>query len=192
MLTSSRLLHRWIGKGTKTKRWKNWSICYKVSTSAVSYWIDRGKGMVWLLTFSCVNCLVNFVTVSLIERKSQIFCTGLLGGGNTGAYSVTLWCGSSWWNCRLFIVPLIAFSCRRNFLWWILFRFKHLFFLFGSALVTLSLIQFTILMLFQPVLDIKPYLPYCDSIQEAIVPDWVKVNLEEYMIDNSLTSKSGT
>lgn len=25
-----------------------------------------------------------------------------------------------------------------------------------------------------PVLDVKPYLPYCDSIQESIVPDWVK------------------
>ncbi|KAM7477067.1 hypothetical protein LguiB_024310 [Lonicera macranthoides] len=25
-----------------------------------------------------------------------------------------------------------------------------------------------------PVLDIKPYLPYCDSIQEATVPEWVK------------------
>ncbi|KAG6421227.1 hypothetical protein SASPL_117777 [Salvia splendens] len=27
-----------------------------------------------------------------------------------------------------------------------------------------------------PVLDIKPYLPYCDSIHGAIVPDWVKVD----------------
>ncbi|KAL4571306.1 hypothetical protein LXL04_018064 [Taraxacum kok-saghyz] len=27
-----------------------------------------------------------------------------------------------------------------------------------------------------PVLDVKPYLPYCDSIKEAIVPDWVKMN----------------
>ncbi|XP_051142421.1 uncharacterized protein LOC127259257 isoform X1 [Andrographis paniculata] len=27
-----------------------------------------------------------------------------------------------------------------------------------------------------PVLDIKPYLPYCDSIQDATVPDWVKVD----------------
>ncbi|PIN18229.1 hypothetical protein CDL12_09105 [Handroanthus impetiginosus] len=27
-----------------------------------------------------------------------------------------------------------------------------------------------------PVLDIKPYLPYCDNIQEATVPDWVKVD----------------
>ncbi|CAO2841721.1 unnamed protein product [Amaranthus hypochondriacus] len=25
-----------------------------------------------------------------------------------------------------------------------------------------------------PVLDVKPYLPYCDSIPESIVPDWVK------------------
>ncbi|CAA0819403.1 Unknown protein [Striga hermonthica] len=27
-----------------------------------------------------------------------------------------------------------------------------------------------------PVLDIKPYLPYCDNIQRAMVPDWVKVD----------------
>ncbi|KAL0337799.1 UNVERIFIED_CONTAM: tRNA (adenine(37)-N6)-methyltransferase [Sesamum calycinum] len=27
-----------------------------------------------------------------------------------------------------------------------------------------------------PILDIKPYLPYCDNIQEATVPDWVKVD----------------
>ncbi|GER38049.1 Nef-associated protein [Striga asiatica] len=27
-----------------------------------------------------------------------------------------------------------------------------------------------------PVLDIKPYLPYCDNIQGAMVPDWVKVD----------------
>ncbi|XP_016447030.1 uncharacterized protein LOC107772059 isoform X1 [Nicotiana tabacum] len=27
-----------------------------------------------------------------------------------------------------------------------------------------------------PVLDIKPYLPYCDSISGAMVPDWVKVD----------------
>ncbi|KAJ9548528.1 hypothetical protein OSB04_021071, partial [Centaurea solstitialis] len=27
-----------------------------------------------------------------------------------------------------------------------------------------------------PVLDIKPYLPYCDSIKGALVPDWVKVD----------------
>ncbi|XP_024965419.1 tRNA (adenine(37)-N6)-methyltransferase isoform X2 [Cynara cardunculus var. scolymus] len=27
-----------------------------------------------------------------------------------------------------------------------------------------------------PVLDIKPYLPYCDSIKGAVVPDWVKVD----------------
>ncbi|KAK6127043.1 hypothetical protein DH2020_039221 [Rehmannia glutinosa] len=27
-----------------------------------------------------------------------------------------------------------------------------------------------------PVLDIKPYLPYCDSIQGATVPDWVKAD----------------
>ncbi|KAL6539642.1 hypothetical protein OROHE_011413 [Orobanche hederae] len=26
-----------------------------------------------------------------------------------------------------------------------------------------------------PVLDIKPYLPYCDNVQGATVPDWVKV-----------------
>ncbi|XP_021867066.1 uncharacterized protein [Spinacia oleracea] len=25
-----------------------------------------------------------------------------------------------------------------------------------------------------PVLDVKPYLPYCDSIQESMVPEWVK------------------
>ncbi|KAL8468848.1 hypothetical protein ACS0TY_031887 [Phlomoides rotata] len=29
-----------------------------------------------------------------------------------------------------------------------------------------------------PVLDIKPYLPYCDNIQGAAVPDWVKVDNE--------------
>ncbi|KAK4431931.1 tRNA (adenine(37)-N6)-methyltransferase [Sesamum alatum] len=27
-----------------------------------------------------------------------------------------------------------------------------------------------------PILDIKPYLPYCDNIQGATVPDWVKVD----------------
>ncbi|XP_047256728.1 tRNA (adenine(37)-N6)-methyltransferase isoform X1 [Capsicum annuum] len=27
-----------------------------------------------------------------------------------------------------------------------------------------------------PILDIKPYLPYCDSIPGAVVPDWVKVD----------------
>ncbi|XVE98701.1 hypothetical protein REPUB_Repub03eG0130500 [Reevesia pubescens] len=27
-----------------------------------------------------------------------------------------------------------------------------------------------------PVLDIKPYLPYCDSIEGAVVPNWVKVD----------------
>ncbi|XP_073044221.1 uncharacterized protein [Primulina eburnea] len=27
-----------------------------------------------------------------------------------------------------------------------------------------------------PILDIKPYLPYCDSIQGATVPDWVKMD----------------
>ncbi|KAL4320183.1 hypothetical protein GQ457_18G001490 [Hibiscus cannabinus] len=27
-----------------------------------------------------------------------------------------------------------------------------------------------------PVLDIKPYLPYCDSIEGAVVPDWVTVD----------------
>lgn len=27
----------------------------------------------------------------------------------------------------------------------------------------------------QPVLDIKPYLPYCDSVPGAIAPSWVKV-----------------
>ncbi|KAH6794448.1 methyltransferase [Perilla frutescens var. hirtella] len=27
-----------------------------------------------------------------------------------------------------------------------------------------------------PVLDIKPYLPYCDNIRGAVVPDWVKVD----------------
>lgn len=27
----------------------------------------------------------------------------------------------------------------------------------------------------QPVLDIKPYLPYSDSIEGASVPNWVKV-----------------
>ncbi|KAA8522786.1 hypothetical protein F0562_009209 [Nyssa sinensis] len=27
-----------------------------------------------------------------------------------------------------------------------------------------------------PVLDVKPYLPYCDSIQGATVPEWVKVD----------------
>ncbi|XP_051142427.1 uncharacterized protein LOC127259257 isoform X2 [Andrographis paniculata] len=31
-----------------------------------------------------------------------------------------------------------------------------------------------------PVLDIKPYLPYCDSIQDATVPDWVKENKSLY------------
>lgn len=30
----------------------------------------------------------------------------------------------------------------------------------------------------QPVLDVKPYLPYCDSIQGAEVPEWVKVYLQ--------------
>lgn len=34
-----------------------------------------------------------------------------------------------------------------------------------------------------PVLDVKPYLPYCDRIDEATVPDWVKV-------DSSLTVAS--
>jgi len=29
----------------------------------------------------------------------------------------------------------------------------------------------------QPVLDIKPYLPYCDNIQEATVPNWLMVML---------------
>lgn len=29
----------------------------------------------------------------------------------------------------------------------------------------------------QPVLDVKPYLPYCDSIQEAAVPNWLMVML---------------
>jgi hypothetical protein len=29
----------------------------------------------------------------------------------------------------------------------------------------------------QPVLDIKPYVPYCDSIQEAAVPNWLMVIL---------------
>ncbi|CAH1432656.1 unnamed protein product [Lactuca virosa] len=27
-----------------------------------------------------------------------------------------------------------------------------------------------------PVLDVKPYLPYCDSIKEAVVPNWVKMD----------------
>nr|XP_043621733.1 tRNA (adenine(37)-N6)-methyltransferase isoform X2 [Erigeron canadensis] len=27
-----------------------------------------------------------------------------------------------------------------------------------------------------PVLDIKPYLPYCDSIEEAAIPQWVKMD----------------
>lgn len=27
-----------------------------------------------------------------------------------------------------------------------------------------------------PILDVKPYLPYCDSIQEATVPNWVTVD----------------
>ncbi|XP_071725230.1 uncharacterized protein [Rutidosis leptorrhynchoides] len=27
-----------------------------------------------------------------------------------------------------------------------------------------------------PVLDVKPYLPYCDSIEEAVVPHWVKMD----------------
>jgi hypothetical protein len=29
----------------------------------------------------------------------------------------------------------------------------------------------------QPVLDVKPYVPYCDSIQEAAVPNWLMVIL---------------
>lgn len=29
----------------------------------------------------------------------------------------------------------------------------------------------------QPVLDIKPYLPYCDSVPDAVAPSWVKVTL---------------
>lgn len=29
----------------------------------------------------------------------------------------------------------------------------------------------------QPVLDVKPYIPYCDSIQEAAVPNWLMVML---------------
>ncbi|KAH9611491.1 hypothetical protein KSS87_005644 [Heliosperma pusillum] len=36
-----------------------------------------------------------------------------------------------------------------------------------------------------PVLDVKPYLPYCDSIRESAVPDWVKA-------DSSLTVASVT
>ncbi|XP_074276326.1 uncharacterized protein LOC141600052 [Silene latifolia] len=36
-----------------------------------------------------------------------------------------------------------------------------------------------------PVLDVKPYLPYCDSIKESAVPDWVKA-------DSSLTVASVT
>lgn len=27
-----------------------------------------------------------------------------------------------------------------------------------------------------PVLDIKPYLPYCDNVQGAKVPDWIMVH----------------
>lgn len=27
----------------------------------------------------------------------------------------------------------------------------------------------------QPVLDVKPYVPYCDSIQDAAVPNWLMV-----------------
>lgn len=29
--------------------------------------------------------------------------------------------------------------------------------------------------IWQPVLDIKPYLPYCDAVPDAIAPSWVKV-----------------
>lgn len=36
---------------------------------------------------------------------------------------------------------------------------------------------FLILIHQQPVLDVKPYLPYCDSIQEAAVPNWLMVML---------------
>ncbi|KAF8400407.1 hypothetical protein HHK36_013705 [Tetracentron sinense] len=32
-----------------------------------------------------------------------------------------------------------------------------------------------------PVLDVKPYLPYCDSIQGATVPEWVTVDLVLYV-----------
>lgn len=28
----------------------------------------------------------------------------------------------------------------------------------------------------------KPYLPYCDSIPESIVPDWVKVNFAVFFL----------
>lgn len=29
-----------------------------------------------------------------------------------------------------------------------------------------------------PVLDIKPYLPYCDNVQGAKVPDWIMVQVQ--------------
>lgn len=32
-----------------------------------------------------------------------------------------------------------------------------------------------LLCVWQPVLDIKPYLPYCDSVPDSIAPSWVKV-----------------
>lgn len=28
-----------------------------------------------------------------------------------------------------------------------------------------------------PVLDIKPYLPFCESVSDAVVPEWVQVSV---------------
>lgn len=41
--------------------------------------------------------------------------------------------------------------------------------MFSLALISLSLTCQ------QPVLDVKPYIPYCDSIQGATVPQWLMV-----------------
>lgn len=42
-------------------------------------------------------------------------------------------------------------------------------------LLLLNGMMLTLVCVWQPVLDIKPYLPYCDSVPDAIAPSWVKV-----------------
>lgn len=42
-------------------------------------------------------------------------------------------------------------------------------------LLVLDVMTLTLVCVWQPVLDIKPYLPYCDAVPDAIAPSWVKV-----------------
>lgn len=159
---------RWLGESPKTERWKDGSLCYTISTSALSY-----------RTHCCQGTNLRRVDVSFISNAKDKICLWervyiqfnkynlyTLGGGSARKYGSAIWCGSGRWHSKFSIALINEFLC---FLLLCLSVFTSAVDEFNYKLC--SLFKFYQ----QPVLDIKPYLPYCDSIQGAAVPEWVMV-----------------